>query len=206
MQRPEGYESIKAGAVTVRTFTVSVYHTREVVKGGTTYLCALFGRQTHKPGDPDIGNFPNAQQAVIDTAGIILTHPNATAWEQTLNRTIRTGAINAQYRDETGVRTLQGYQDAGQTIPLPWLTPIYDPISTGFGQTGMGQQGTRRWAWGENDNGLRFPQWDYQRILAHYYTGVEFDGAIIPNPPEGLRANILQIEGIGSLPGPIQPL
>ncbi len=181
-----GVEALKAGAVAIRTFTISSYHAEIINIGGQNYYCTKAWRQFGFDPTEIISSNPNAEEAVDGTSGIILSHPNASPL-------LGTNAIDAQYRDETGVRTLQGYQDAGQTIPLSWLTPIYDPISTGFGQTGMGQEGTRRWAWGENDNGLRFPQWDYRRILAHYYSEVEFDGAITPNPPEALRAASLPI-------------
>jgi hypothetical protein len=187
MQRPEGVQAFKAGAVAVRTNAVSVYHTKEVNKGGTKYLCAVYGRQNHRPND-SISGFPNAQQAVNDTNGAILTHPDATDWENTQGRTIHTGAIDAQYRDDTGQYTNVG--------AYPWLKSIYDPISTGTPGTGMGQHGSRRWAWGESDSGQEFPKWDYRRILAHYYGEIVFVGITNPDPPEFYRGNMLQIEGI----------
>ncbi len=187
MQRPEGIEAFKAGAVAVRTNAVSVYHTKEVNKNGTTYLCALFGRQNHKPNEP-ITSFPNAQQAVTVTNGIILTHPDASAWENTQGRTIHTGAIDAQHRDDTGQQTNSG--------DYPWLKSIYDPISTGTSKTGIGQEGTRRWAWGEGFDGQEYPKWDYRRILVHYYSEIVFVGITNPDPPEIYRSNMLKIDGI----------
>jgi hypothetical protein len=186
MERPGGIQALKAGAVAIRTNAVSAYHTKEVNKGGTKYLCAIYGRQNHKPND-SIDSFPNAQQAVIGTNGIILTHPDATDWENSHGRTIHTGAIDAQYRDDTGQYTAWG--------PYPWLESVYDPISAGTPKEGMGQHGSKRWAWGLSESGEKFPKWDYRRILVHYYTGIDFAG-LSPHPHEGFRNNMLKIEGV----------
>jgi peptidoglycan hydrolase-like amidase len=72
-----------------------------------------------------------------------------------------------------------GSQDGGQT----YLNPIQDPISTNTActvsngnLTGMSQKGAIRWAKGNecpDGTGAAWPvKWDYQQILAHYYTGI----------------------------------
>jgi len=171
--------------VAIRTFTISVYTTTEIDVGGQKYLCT---RADWQEFHPELSTKPNSSQAVNDTDGIILTHSDASAWETTIGRTILTGAIDAQYRDDTGQWTSMG--------AYSWLKSIYDPISMGTPKTGMGQHGSRRWAWGQSDSQQEFPKWDYLRILAHYYTGIEFVGVTNPDPPEIYRNNILQIEGI----------
>jgi len=96
-------------------------------------------------------------------------------------------AIDPQFRDETGWFTSEG--------PYPWTKEIFDPISSGSPQTGMGQEGSRRWAWGRNDSNVEFPKWDYRRILAHYYSEVEFVG-VSPVPPNLYRSNIPETQGL----------
>ncbi len=181
---PGGIEALKAGAIAIRTFTISVYTTSEITVNGQKYLCT---RADWQEFHPELSPQPNSTQAVDATNGIILTHPVATDTETTLGRTIRTGTIDAQYRAETGWFTANG--------PYPWLKEVFDPISSGSPQQGMGQQGSRRWAWGVNDSGQAFPKWDYRRILAHYYSEVDFVG-ITPDPPNDYRINILEVQGI----------
>jgi hypothetical protein len=184
---PDGIEALKAGAVAIRTFTISAYHSEIVNVGGQNYYCAKAWRQAFDPNEV-ISNYPNSVVAVNATNGIILSHSTVSTYEATLGWPVnmRTGAINAQYRDDTGEYT----NDGGH----PWLKSVYDPISTGSPQTGMGQHGSRRWAWGEADSSQNFPKWDYRRILAHYYSEVEFVG-VSPDPPEGYRSNMLQTSG-----------
>jgi hypothetical protein len=186
---PGGIEALKAGAIAIRTFTISAYNAQIHNTGGQNYYCTWAWRQGFDPNEI-ISNFPNSVTAVNATVNAIMTHPTASTREANLNwpTSLRTGAIDAQYRDDTGQWTNTG--------AYPWLKSIYDPISTGSPQTGMGQHGSKRWAWGESDSGQEFPKWDYRRILAHYYSEVVFVGITNPDPPEIYRSNMLQIEGI----------
>ena len=173
-----GIEALKAGAIAIRTFTISFYHAEVITVNGQNYYCAKAWRQKFDPAEV-ISNSPNSVAAVNATSGIIMTHPNASSL-------MGTKAIDAQYRDDTGQWTNTG--------AYPWLKSIYDPISTGSPQTGLGQHGSKRWAWGYNDSGQAFPKWDYRRILAHYYSEIVFDGITNPDPPEVYRSNMLQIQ------------
>ncbi len=63
--------------------------------------------------------------------------------------------------------------------PTGPLKGIFDPISLvgghgSLGQAleGLGQNSADHWARGDS-HGVRFPQWDYTKILAHYYTNVQ---------------------------------
>ncbi|HIC89960.1 MAG TPA: hypothetical protein EYP04_11250 [Anaerolineae bacterium] len=76
----------------------------------------------------------------------------------------------------------------------PPLSSVRDPIDadesrTGHGN-GVGQYGSRHWARGRSANDVPFPQWDYWRILAHYYTAIEFQG-FPTNVPAYHRWNML---------------
>jgi len=107
----------------------------------------------------------NSSIAADETNGLIMTHPEAATLMQVQ-------AIDARYVDETGPYTQEDLQRA-------WLKAVYDPVSEGFSPTnpefyyGMGQQGSKRWAWGESDAGQTFPQWHHFQILTHYYTGIQ---------------------------------
>jgi peptidoglycan hydrolase-like amidase len=126
---PGGMEALKAGAVAIRTFTISAYNTETYNVGGQDYYCTnaywQYGFDLSEP------TLPNSNAAVDATNGIILTHPNATA-------RLGNKAIDAQYRRETGGQTVAG--------DYPWLASILDPISTGLVDQGMGQYGSKRWA------------------------------------------------------------
>lgn len=61
----------------------------------------------------------------------------------------------------------------------PYLISVYDPIqgayAGGHGK-GMSQDGTLRWERGNdtlNGTGTRYPYWNRDQILAHYYTSVQ---------------------------------
>jgi hypothetical protein len=130
----------------------------------------------HNRSMEDINSlYPNSVAAVDATDGIIMTHPSA-------GTILGVNAIDAQFRDDTGEYTSDGEH--------PWLKSVYDPISTGTPKVGMGQHGSKRWAWGESEGGGEFPQWDFRRILAHYYTMVSFTG-VSPSPPDHYRSNML---------------
>jgi len=76
----------------------------------------------------------------------------------------------------------------------PPLSSVSDPIDTGEIRAGHGngvcQYGSRHWARGRSASGVPFPQWDYWRILAHYYTAIEFQG-FPTNVPTYHRWNML---------------
>lgn len=176
---PGGLEALKAGAIAIRTFAISAYNAEVLNVGGQNYYCTKAWRQQFDPNKV-ISNFPNSVAAVDTTNGIMLTHPDAAT-------ILGTNAIDAQYRDDTGQYTAWG--------TYPWLQSVYDPISAGTPKEGMGQQGSKRWAWGLSESGEKFPKWDYRRILVHYYTGIDFAG-LSPHPHEGFRNNMLKIEGV----------
>lgn len=73
----------------------------------------------------------------------------------------------------------------------PALNSVYDPITNGEEEPltgpnghgrGLSQQGAKKWGVGLNSNNERFPQWDYTKILAHYYTGINM---YVPNSQGG---------------------
>ncbi len=182
---PGGDEALKAGAIAIRSWILSADNSEVYTSNNQNFFCvdARPGRINFISG-ADVNSYLNSIAAVDDTDGIIMTHPNAPIL-------LGLKAINAQFRAETGTWTLAGSQ--------PWLKTIYDPISIGANPSnspmGMGQEGSRRWAWGKNDQDTAFPQWDFRRILAHYYSDIQFTG-ISPTPPDNFRTNIAQIQGI----------
>lgn len=126
-----------------------------------------------------------------------MTHPDVASRESFENwpLQLRFGAIQANYAKENGPFTQDDPQHA-------WLKTVYDPISLGRPPInssqffGMGQDASQRWGNGFDPlTGTAFPQWDYRRILAHYYSEIQFTN-ISPTPPDNNRANIMQIQGI----------
>jgi len=143
-------ESLRTGAVAVRTF--GWYH---VLHPQNPNYDLTDTTQTYIPDDPR-ANQSNTNQAVTDTTGQHLTYGGAMVW--------------ARYGQHNGDPTVAyaGYD--------PPLSSVSDPIDAGETRTGHGngvcQYGSRHWARGRSANGIDFPQWDYQRILVHYYTGI----------------------------------
>ncbi|MFN8453760.1 MAG: SpoIID/LytB domain-containing protein [Anaerolineae bacterium] len=186
-------EALRANAIAARSFTISPYKSTVHFSNGQYYYCTNAWEQYGFGANKDVSQYPNVVVAVDYTNGILMTHPDASAREvsQGWPSSMRFGAIEASYQSETGGWTL-GISNR------PWLKSIYDPISSGSPGPGMGQYGSKRWGQGSNDSGQAYPKWDYRRILAHYYTGIEFVGITNPDPPEGFRANMLKIEGISA--------
>jgi len=192
-------DALKANAIAARTFTISPYNSDKYLHSdGQYYHCTFAWRQQgfaqRENADFNIlqTQFPNIFQAVDNTEGVIMTHPTAANQEEfegwpTSPRNLRFGAIQANYKKETGWFTADG--------GLPWLKEVFDPVSSGSSDVGMGQLGSRRWAQGVDDSGEAYPRWDYRRILAHYYSEVEFAG-ISPTPPANYRGNILEMAGL----------
>ncbi|MBE7471863.1 MAG: hypothetical protein HS114_22215 [Anaerolineales bacterium] len=188
---PNGIEALKAGAIAIRTFTISAYNAEIINVGGQSYYCTKAWRQQgFSPSNP---THPNSTIASEETNGIIMIHPTASTYEASRGWPInmRTGAISSEYLPETGWFTANG--------AYPWLKEVFDPVSSGSPKPGMGQEGSRRWAWGKDGSvqnpGSDFPKWDYRRILGHYYSEVDFVG-ITPDPPNDNRGNIVEVEGI----------
>jgi hypothetical protein len=186
---PGGIEALKAGAIAIRTYAISSYNAEIITVGSQSYYCTKAWRQQGFDPNEVINNFPNSVAAVNATDNIIMIHPTASTREINIGWPVglRTGSIDAQYRNETGTFTSDG--------PYPWLKQIYDVISSGSPQQGMGQYGSKRWAWGANDSGQAYPKWDYRRILAHYYSEIDFVG-ISPDPPNDYRINIMETQGV----------
>ncbi len=194
-------DALKANAIASRTFTISPYKADKYLHSDGQYYHCTHGwaqegfpiRRTEDFATLQAG-YPNIFNAVDATEDVIMTHADATTQEiaegwPTSPKNLRFGAIEASYKSETG----------GQTLGIPdraWLKSVYDPVSSGIPQSGMGQHGSKRWAWGEGYDGKEYPKWDYRRILAHYYSEVVFVGITNPDPPEIYRSNMLQIEGI----------
>lgn len=161
-------ESLRAGAVSVRTF--GWYH---VLHPQNPNYDLTDTTQTYIPDDPR-ANHPNTNQAIADTAGQYLTYNGAMLW--------------ARYGQHNGDPTVAyaGYD--------PPLSSVSDPIDADESRTGHGngvcQYGSRHWARGRSAGDVPFPQWDYWRILAHYYTAIEFQG-FPTNVPTYHRWNML---------------
>ena len=147
-------ESLRAGAVSVRTF--GWYH---VLHPQDPNYDLTDTTQTYIPDDPR-ANHPNTNQAITDTAGQYLTYNGEMLWAR----------YDVEHGDPT--EAYVGYD--------PPLTSVADPIDAGETRIGHGngvcQYGSRHWARGRSAGGVPFPRWDYWRILAHYYTAVEFEG------------------------------
>jgi hypothetical protein len=190
-------DALKANAIAARTFTISPYNSDKYLHSdGQYYHCTFAWRQQGFSLRENTNlntlqtQFPNIFQAVDNTEGIVMTHPTAANQEAfegwpTSPRNLRFGAIQANYKKETGRFTADG--------GLPWLKEVPDPVSSGSPSVGMGQLGSKRWAQGSNDSGQAFPKWDYRRILAHYYSEVDFVG-VTPDPPNDYRINILEVQ------------
>ena len=179
-------ESLRAGAVAVRTF--GWYHVLHPLCPKVGPTCEgvydlTDSSQAYDPNNPH-ANHPNTNQAIADTAGQYLTYNGAMLW--------------ARYGQHNGDPTVAyaGYD--------PPLSSVSDPIDADESRTGHGngvcQYGSRHWARGRGTSGAPFPQWDYWRILAHYYTAVEF-GGFSEFVPTYHRWNMLNT----SMNGPVLP-
>ncbi len=97
------------------------------------------------------GPHPNCDLASRSTSGQYLSY---NGW-----------MVYAMYSAENGDPTLDS------SWGNPYLRAVEDPVSFGFERyghgLGMSQNGARRWAQQHN--------WDYQKILMHYYTGVSVE-------------------------------
>lgn len=161
-------ESLRAGAVAIRTFGwYYVLHPQDPNYDLTDTT------QTYIPDDPR-ANHPNTNQAITDTAGQYLTYNGEMLWAR----------YDVEHGDPT--EAYVGYD--------PPLTSVADPIDAGEARIGHGngvcQYGSRHWARGRSANDVPFLQWDYWRILAHYYTAIEFQG-FPTNVPTYHRWNML---------------
>ncbi|MDY6867694.1 MAG: SpoIID/LytB domain-containing protein, partial [Chloroflexota bacterium] len=189
-------EALKANAIAARSFTLSPQNADLYIHtDGNAYHCTHAWKQSGFLDDAPL--LTKTNNAVVDTEGVILTHPTVTNRETFENWPLemRFGAIDARYTKENGPLTQEDPQHA-------WLKEVYDPISLGRSPVnpsffyGMGQDASERWANGVDPlTGNDFPKWDYQRILAHYYSEVTFVG-IIPSPPNDYRINIVEVGGI----------
>ncbi len=170
-------ESLRAGAVAVRTFGWYYVLHPQCPSVNPPNCPAVYDltdtSQTYDPLDPN-ANHPNTNQAIVDTVGQYLTYNGAMLW--------------ARYGQHNGDPTVAyaGYD--------PPLSSVSDPIDGDESRTGHGngvcQYGSRHWARGRSASGVPFPQWDYWRILAHYYTAIEFQ-AFPTNVPTYHRWNML---------------
>jgi len=185
-----GDEALKAGAIAIRSWALSASNSEIYAVNGQNYFCikAWFPRLNFQP-TANISPYIHSNTAVDDTDGIIMSHSVAPT-------IFGVKAIDAQFRTESGSVTLEYPSGPGDN--KPWLKSIFDPISVGNLASdenyGLGVLGSKRWAWGLDEQSNPYPRWDFRRILAHYYTEVEFVG-ISPIPPND-RTNIAQIQGI----------
>jgi hypothetical protein len=174
-------EAYKAGAVAIRTFALNPRHHVQIPISNQTYRCVfafqMLGFDSSPPANSTPDHFPLSGSAINQTNGIYMTHPQAKTLEDFINPVLNSnGAIDAQFRNETGIQT-KASTDTNDSL---YLKSIYDPISPPLTpQTGLGQNGSSRWAVGKSNftsssAPVDFPSWQsYQQILTHYYTGIQ---------------------------------
>ncbi|RME58209.1 hypothetical protein D6779_06985, partial [Candidatus Parcubacteria bacterium] len=174
-------EALKAHAVAARSYAL---HTVEFSQLNNS---ASSGGQVFLP----YSITPNANhyRAVSETRGMIVVCNNNTDCEPSR-------------RGYPAFAEHSAGHEGNFTSAWPWnnitrhlyLARVYDPIHTyangGHGR-GLSQEGTKRWAVGVVDGNNHYPQWDFRRILAHYYTGIEFQN--VPDTINGYRFNIIEI-------------
>lgn len=153
-------ESLRAGAVAVRTF--GWYRVNNPLSSSPSYH--LTDRsQDYDPNDP-VSNHPNTNQAIADTAGVYLTYGGQ--------------VIRAEHRANTGNPTFDSEDDPVVGLPtLDYLRSVFEPVSnqSSLG-AGLNTTGSRYWARGRDAGSKLYPPWNYWRILAHYYTRINFAG------------------------------
>jgi hypothetical protein len=141
----------------------------------------IWGQVTQEYRPTKISTFTIAEQARYQQAVDFSNAPYITYNDDT---------FDVQYRDrgdewtsDVGLPHKRIYDPPGQYFsdppdpPLPW--------------TGLMQENANIWAEGRGPDNALFPPWDYRRILAHYYTNVEFEG-LTYTPPHTYRFNILE--------------
>jgi hypothetical protein len=176
-------------AVAARTFGWN----RATLISGSTYRIDSSG-QTFFP-EKTVDDEQKYQNAATLTNGQFLSHSDGNGTSK---------VINAQHRRQNGDPTNPCSIGQGSNCPTPpdpcsglflsyfmdaYLKGVTDPISNGetrsqidCNSAGLSQYGTQRWAIGKVDPGAaqnlpNFPQWNYQQILAHYYTDVHLNDA-----------------------------
>jgi hypothetical protein len=176
---PPEPEALMAQTVAARTFASwkSANGPWDNGQGQNSGVCPYINNsrtyQVYIPGAHVDSGYPSEiTKAVDDTKGQFLQYvfPNGTKH-----------AIDASFAaDMLGAVT----QDGGDPINAPYKVGVQDPISIGCvknlgnAQYGMSQRGAIRWAKGNTcpeGTGTDWRiKWNYQQILAHYYTGVQF--------------------------------
>lgn len=162
-----GIESLKAGAVAIRTFT-----NRISPCGAYTGIVS---------GPPPVRiSLSNAAQAFRRQG---LNPEQLTIQQQHIDAQTQTDAINlyrtdntfacAKYKTDVGNPTLACVAGActGDTTDQNTLSSVPDPVAVASGSIGegMGQNGSKAWAWSQNNA----KPWEYRQILTHYYKQVK---------------------------------
>ncbi len=203
----EGYSEflLEAKAVSARSYA---YHLNKCEDPDSpvqfNWLDNSQAKQTFYPGKFDsMGSPQRFRDAVSNTQNIYMTYGG----NQSLYYGNKQTPIRAEFFDNIGQKTNNhpDYDRAGQ---YPYLLGVDDPISSdptianyqppGHG-AGLSQDGASRWGFGTLGRFDEFDMWhvrwrDYQKILFHYYTGVELrnrSGVVIS--PEN-RWNILDVD------------
>lgn len=174
-------EAIEAQAIASRSYALHQID----VQGGE-----LWNSSNHQVFAPK-SEIPTADQrdAVQDTAGMLLVCGE------------RSNCFDGRVGMPIWAEFSNGHAGGGEfTIASPqaqhpYLISVWDPIHTstnGHGR-GMDHEAAKLWATGElDDNGRDYhPAWDFRRILAHYYTKVDFQG--VPNTTNSYRFNVIRL-------------
>ena len=201
-------EAMKAQAVAARSYAYSqafddepqcLFASQNI--NGVDVLCAVTDSTLDQAWDPN---------SIISTRtfdAVTLTKNQFIAFYTGISASTGITPSLALYTsDHSGDYSTQGYYaGTNNSIPIPYLISVYDPIqsnhTTSTGQ-GLSQARAFYWSRGKDVNGLTYPKWTVNKILAHYYTKVILRDSSKSEPPKlwgDYRWNMLQVYSLDIL-------
>ena len=175
-----GSTSLRAQSVAARTYSYyfsdhPVHSTFDLNNSAEKQYFQANGRYTMRPAHP------NSDAAIAATSGYYVA---------TSDKVAIFAEFGADHDPNNSIPEYVApayYTNSGDKF---YLASVYDPISNGEDDNpkgaghgrGLSQQGAKKWGRGYNTANERFPVWDYTKILAHYYTGINM---YVPNGSGG---------------------
>ncbi len=167
------FEFLKAQAIVSRMYGHFQY-TAATSNPPPDYINNSIEKQVYVPNSAH----SNTDNAINQTEGMLLTYNSS--------------IINALFSADHGVNSPN--PDMTRAANTDYLKSVYDPVIGGTDIAhgwGMAQRGAINWATGLQDGNNYHPIWDFRRILAHYYTAIDFQN--VSNIRNDYRFNVIQI-------------
>lgn len=158
-------------------------------------ICDVTDSTAHQDYRPNYANDTNdwlAPQVVNDSNGQYLSH-----FSQSPDMPIFSQFSSDHSPSSVEYPAQPYFTNSGGTS---YLKSIYDPITNGEEDSGghgngLSQYGAIKWARGSSHYGTLYPFWNYDQILAHYYTGIQLRNRVGTAFWSDRRWNALRIFG-----------